>query len=231
MPAAKITINPDERIGSVNPDIYGHFIEHMGRCINGGIWAEMLSARKFVGFDDDHNGLPDPWTVGAHKPSVLASVEHDAEAGATLRLRLLRDDGDFRGVSHPGLAVRAGYSYSFQVWAQASGEVREVEVSLGGAVERLAAPAGRWELLRADLQARWDDDDAALTIAASGSGELLLRAPSLMPAEARAMDGLRVDVLELVRAIRPPVLRMWQVRQSNRVCFSLMSGFSWGAAV
>ena len=27
---------------TINPFIYGQFIEHMGRCIHGGIWAEML---------------------------------------------------------------------------------------------------------------------------------------------------------------------------------------------
>ncbi len=27
--------------------IYGQFIEHLGRCIYGGIWAEVLQDRKF----------------------------------------------------------------------------------------------------------------------------------------------------------------------------------------
>jgi len=27
--------------------IYGQFIEHLGKCIYGGIWAEMLEDRKF----------------------------------------------------------------------------------------------------------------------------------------------------------------------------------------
>src|SRR5688572_4449051 len=31
----------------INPLIYGQFIEHLGRCIYGGIWAEMLEDRKF----------------------------------------------------------------------------------------------------------------------------------------------------------------------------------------
>src|SRR6187402_1669902 len=31
----------------INPYIYGQFIEHLGRCIYGGIWAEMLEDRKF----------------------------------------------------------------------------------------------------------------------------------------------------------------------------------------
>ncbi len=207
MATARIVVDLGESLGRVEPNIYGHFIEHLGRCINGGIWGEMLRARKFTGFDDDHNGLPDPWTVGARNPFVLATVEHDPEWGATLRLRLLRDDDARRGVSHPGLAVRAGRRYHLQFWAQASGQVREVVVSLGGSEVSCHVQAGRWELVQAELVARWDDDDAVLNLFVRGPGELLLRAPSLMLAEDHAQGGLRADVLELVRAIRPPVVR------------------------
>ena len=31
----------------ISPYIYGQFVEHLGRCIYGGIWAEMLEDRKF----------------------------------------------------------------------------------------------------------------------------------------------------------------------------------------
>ena len=31
----------------MSPNIYSQFIEHLGRCIYGGIWAEMLEDRKF----------------------------------------------------------------------------------------------------------------------------------------------------------------------------------------
>ncbi len=207
MADATITVDTSQRIGVINPDIYGHFIEHLGRCINGGIWAEMLTARRFVGFDDDHNGLPDPWTVGVRNPDVLAHLEHDADAGAHIRLRLLRDDALFRGVSHGGLCVRAGGNYSLQCSVQTSGRVRQIRISLGGATVTRSAPAGRWERLDVQLPARWDSDDAALTIAACGSGELLVREASLMPAEARARGGLRSDVLDMVKLINPPVIR------------------------
>jgi alpha-N-arabinofuranosidase len=32
---------------AISPFIYGQFIEHLGRCIYGGIWAEMLEDTKF----------------------------------------------------------------------------------------------------------------------------------------------------------------------------------------
>ena len=31
----------------ISPYVYGQFIEHLGRCIYGGMWAEMLEDRKF----------------------------------------------------------------------------------------------------------------------------------------------------------------------------------------
>ena len=37
--AATITIKPDQPIGTINPDIYGHFTEHLGGVIYDGIWV------------------------------------------------------------------------------------------------------------------------------------------------------------------------------------------------
>jgi len=34
-----LTVKLDEVIGTINPNIYGHFIEHQGRCIYPGIWV------------------------------------------------------------------------------------------------------------------------------------------------------------------------------------------------
>jgi hypothetical protein len=42
-----VTIDANQRRPEINPFIYGQFIEHLGRCIYGGIWAEMLEDRKF----------------------------------------------------------------------------------------------------------------------------------------------------------------------------------------
>jgi len=38
--SAKIVIDPERQRGSIDPNIYGYFIEHLGRCIYGGIFDE-----------------------------------------------------------------------------------------------------------------------------------------------------------------------------------------------
>jgi alpha-N-arabinofuranosidase len=37
---ARLKIDPDRRLGTIDPKIYGNFIEHLGRCIYGGIYDE-----------------------------------------------------------------------------------------------------------------------------------------------------------------------------------------------
>ena len=34
-----VIIHADKKIGTINPNIYGHFAEHLGHCIDGGIWV------------------------------------------------------------------------------------------------------------------------------------------------------------------------------------------------
>ena len=36
---AKVTIDPTVTVGRISPFIYGHFVEHLGACIYGGIWV------------------------------------------------------------------------------------------------------------------------------------------------------------------------------------------------
>lgn len=36
---SRITINPNRSVGTINKNIYGHFSEHLGRCIYGGIYV------------------------------------------------------------------------------------------------------------------------------------------------------------------------------------------------
>ena len=47
--SARIDILPDEPIGTISPNIYGHFTEHLGGCIYDGIWVGETSKISNVG--------------------------------------------------------------------------------------------------------------------------------------------------------------------------------------
>lgn len=39
MTITRVTLNPNDSVATINPNIYGHFAEHLGRCIYDGIWV------------------------------------------------------------------------------------------------------------------------------------------------------------------------------------------------
>ena len=39
MHRAQITVHADEPIGTIRPELYGHFAEHLGACVDEGIWV------------------------------------------------------------------------------------------------------------------------------------------------------------------------------------------------
>ncbi len=50
---AKITINPMDTIGDIDPRIYGSFIEHLGRAVYGGIYDPSHESADDMGFRKD----------------------------------------------------------------------------------------------------------------------------------------------------------------------------------
>lgn len=51
--AARIKIDPDRTIGAIDPKLYGNFIEHLGRCIDGGVFDEGSPLSNAEGFRKD----------------------------------------------------------------------------------------------------------------------------------------------------------------------------------
>jgi len=49
----KIKIDRERQIGKIDPNIYGHFIEHLGRCVYGGIYEENSPLSDERGFRKD----------------------------------------------------------------------------------------------------------------------------------------------------------------------------------
>ena len=36
---ARVSIRTDQKLGTIRPELYGHFAEHLGGCIYDGIWV------------------------------------------------------------------------------------------------------------------------------------------------------------------------------------------------
>jgi alpha-N-arabinofuranosidase len=203
----------------ISPYIYGQFIEHLGRCIYGGIWAEMLEDRKFyfpiTAEYSPYRSLQDtafpvvgasPWQIIGNPAKVTMVKE-----GAFVGNHSPRVDAG-AGLSQHDLGVVAGAKYAGYIWARPLGGKAEIEVSLvwgGGAGDRATT---RLSFSGADYSkqtfsltaAGGSDAKASLEIRVLG-GDVLLGPPSLMPAD--NIHGMRRDTLALLKELNGTVYR------------------------
>jgi alpha-N-arabinofuranosidase len=218
VPAA--TIDAGVPRAPISKYVYGQFIEHLGRCIYGGIWAEMLEDRKF--FYPVAEG-DSPWTI-LGEPRSMAMTATKAFVGEHSPEFEFDGASGPAGISQAGLGVVAGARYTGRVVLAGNSEAGPVEVSLVWG----PGPSGRQTVTIRTLDDRYRpfpiaftagaaSDDARLEIAARGKGRLRIGTASLMPAN--HVEGFRPDVLALLRELNAPVYR-WPGG-------NFVSGYNW----
>ena len=53
MQKARVVLDRDFRIGEIDPRLYGSFVEHLGRCVYGGIYEPGHATADEMGFRGD----------------------------------------------------------------------------------------------------------------------------------------------------------------------------------
>jgi alpha-N-arabinofuranosidase len=204
MPSPRITIDAGSTGEPISPYIYGQFIEHLGKCIYGGIWAEMLEDRKFF---DAPGGAGSPWKVIGDAGS-LAMRREGAFVGE--HTPVVTPRGGVGGLVQHGLAVRAGKRYVGSVWVRGESAGARASVALvwgesdeGRASVDLGELRGEYQKHEFEFVARSDSDDARLEITATAG--FAVGTASLMPAD--NVKGFRADTLALLRELDSPVYR------------------------
>ena len=194
---------------TINPYIYGQFIEHMGRCIRGGIWAEMLRDRKF---------LLEPgksWDVIGPEWADC-EVAHDtagAYAGDHSLAIWVRDAGGGTcGVRQGGLGLIEGKDYVGYAILRRVGEPAPVKVRLAWGEDEavgqdvvLKDVGVEFRKIPFRFRAGADTDHATLTLTLDQPGYLWVSSLSLMPAD--NVRGLRADTLALLKRLDSPIYR------------------------
>jgi alpha-N-arabinofuranosidase len=210
------------------PDlIYGQFIEHLGRCIYGGIWAEMLEDRKFysaVGETRrDRLYVPSPWkAVGG--ASAVTMVNENAYVGEHTPQADLGEGGTPKGITQSGLGVVAGKGYEGYVVLAGDASAAPIEVTLrwgSGANERQTVKIEKltkeYKKYSVKFRAGASTDAATLEIIGKGKGRFLIGTASLMPDD--NVKGMRKDTLALLKQLGAPIYR-WPGG-------NFVSGYNW----
>jgi len=201
--------------------LYSQFIEHLGRCIYGGIWAEMLEDRKFF-----YPITPQfaPYGAGPAPsratpfPLLRASPWQIVGEGDRARAVTMVTNRPFAArhaprlvggaaIRQPYLAVERGRRYEGYVWVRTEGGSARLQVELDGAASRRNSWVVRgvdYVRIPFEFVATATVEQAAFTLRAA-EGALVVGAASLMPADHVA--GMRRDTLELLRRLRAPIYR------------------------
>jgi alpha-N-arabinofuranosidase len=224
-----VTVHADRTRPEINPFIYGQFIEHLGRCIYGGIWAEMLEDRKFyhpvTAEYAPYRSLRDTEfpVVGASPWQVVGgSVTMDTVAPFV---------GHHTPKLEPGTAIRqndlgvvADKSYVGYVWLKASGPGASATATLiwgdgPEARQTVSIPAVGTEYQKYSLsyKAGARTDKAALEVKVEGSSAIWVGNASLMPAD--NVRGMRADTLALLKQLGGTIYR-WPGG-------NFVSGYNW----
>jgi alpha-N-arabinofuranosidase len=198
------------------PDlIYGQFIEHLGRSIYGGIWAEMLEDRKFysaVGETRrDREHVPSPWRAVGDAGAVTMST-----AGPFVGVHTPQVDlgagSERRGIAQAGLGVVANNGYEGYVIVAGDASAAPVDVTLiwgprpqDRQVVTIGTLTPAFVKHALAFRARAGSDDARLEIVGRGRGTFRVGTASLMPDD--NVNGLRRDTLTLLKQLDAPIYR------------------------
>ncbi len=214
----QIDVNASQTGEPISKYVYGQFIEHLGRCIYGGIWAEMLEDRKFS-FPITAEYQPyrslrrssfpvvgaSPWQIIGPAAGVTM-VGEDSFVGEQTPQVAAKN-----GLRQRDLGLVAGKAYEGYVWLQAKESAAQVDVRLrsGEGVDaqetvRLEVAPGEYRKHSFQFTAAKDTDQGMLEIQVSGS-PVLIGTVSLMPAD--NVQGMRADTLALLKELDSPVYR------------------------
>jgi len=204
----RATVYPARKLEPISPYLYGQFIEHLGRCIYQGIWAEMLEDRKFY----QAVGTPDsPWKIAGEPHSVHMNPLL-TYAGVPVPEVRLKGNGREAGIYQESLALRKGRKYTGSLVLAGDPGVLPLEVRLvwgEGRDEREVVRIDRigpdYEKFYFDFTSKLDTENGRLEIVSRGSEAFRVAAVSLMPAD--NLEGFRPEVIKLLRELNSPVYR------------------------
>ncbi|MDX2187498.1 MAG: alpha-L-arabinofuranosidase C-terminal domain-containing protein [Opitutaceae bacterium] len=198
---------------AISPLIYGQFIEHLGRCIYGGIWAEMIEDRKFY-FPITDEYAPYNREIASEYPAMKGSPWQVVGAKGSVRMRKETPFvGDHTprveagsGIRHRDLEIVKGKSYSGYIWVHSAGQTpATVTVSLTGAERDVAIQAAPGEYTRHPFHFKATvSGPSELTLLVAGAA-VDIGTLSLMPDD--NVKGMRPDTLALLKQLNSPVYR------------------------
>jgi alpha-N-arabinofuranosidase len=211
-----IKINTSVKSEPMPVYIYGQFIEHLGRCIYGGIWAEMIEDRKFWFTPGTRESA---WRVSGDQ-TLLSMDSKDPFTGT--QTPVLNAERDKKAILfQENLGLKENLEYNGRIVLKASSGIEKVIVSLKWdektEIVEINGITKDYSTYPLKFKSTVLVHDAVISIEPVGKGKLWVGTVSLMPSD--NIEGFRSDVLTLLRELNSPVYR-WPGG-------NFVSGYNW----
>lgn len=211
-----ITIDPEKRSEPLSKYVYGQFIEHLGKCIYGGIWAEMIEDRKFYYTPGNEFS---PWIIEGDK-TRLSIDRNNPYVGELSPVLHISDKGHIT-LKQENLGCRANIACKGRIILKADKGIKKVNITLCSGKYKETISLSEFKPGYYSYQLLFEPDEfsqnASLEINGEGNGKLYLGTLSLMPED--NIKGFRKDVLALLKELDSPVYR-WPGG-------NFVSGYNW----
>lgn len=211
------TIDMSKTGAPIHDYVYGMFTELLSNIFDHGLWAEMLSDRKFFyAVDTSSQWVPEntrsfhrKWKPVGGSDVVAMDPENSFVGEYTPLIQL--DQNTERGLKQSGIALKKDKSYSGRIILSGSTGAN-VKVSLvwgSGRSDRqtitITDISDEYATYPLNFVAGSDTKDATLEITASGSGHFKVGTVSLMPAD--NVQGFRADIVALLKELNSGIYR------------------------
>ena len=202
----------------ISPFLFGDNLEHTRACVNGGISAQMLKNRKFVGKPGRYGCALDWFRIGnqsyltfgnpytCHYEGYKMNRAHECNAQVVTNYQ----NNTTAGIGQKNIFLRANEKYDFGIVAKAF-EDTTVTVRLVSSLgviycqHQFLIRSGDFSSYQTVLIPDTSDADAVLEIFFTTQGTIYIGAVSLMPTN--NIRGMRPDVIEKMKEIGIKLLR------------------------
>ncbi len=237
-----IKINTEKRGEPISKYIYGQFIEHLGKCIYGGLWAEMIKDRKFYYeikdkfdpwayrndpyWDTDYYRYlnASPWQVMGPKGTVTMGSDNPYTGEHSPVIHGNRSKSK-TGIKQSWFTLKKGQKYVGRIILAGDKKCAPVTVqlvlkngkTLSKKIKNITSEYKEYPLEFVAPKSCGDYGNVELEIFTEKEGDFKIGTISLMPAD--NIKGWREDVVGLLKELNAPVYR-WPGG-------NFVSGYNW----
>ena len=204
----------------LSQELYGVFLEDINFSVDGGLYAELIQNRSFEFFPmATNNNSPRAHTYSWSTRGEGRITLHDTDGMNEknphwVRLTAAQPGDGLTNTGYAGIVLEKGETYrvSFYTRGDYAGTYTVRFVSWGdpvGQTQLTAVPSGEWTKITGYITADASVDNARMDLLLDQAGEIDLDMVSLFPVHTwnNRENGLRVDMVEALRAMDPGFLR------------------------